>query len=46
MIQSVVLSRKVLCEGVSLPEKNSRIEVKDEGLAIARIKYVGISRSI
>ena len=30
---------KVLDEGVSLPEKNSRTEVKDEGSAITRIIY-------
>ena len=30
---------KVLDEGVSLPEKNSRMEVRDEGSAIRRIIY-------
>ena len=30
---------KVLDEGVSLPENNSRTEVKDEGSAITRIIY-------
>ena len=30
---------KVLDEGVSLPEKNSRTDVRDEGSAIRRIIY-------
>ena len=39
MILFVDIFFKVLDEGVSLPEKNSRTEVKDEGSVITRIIY-------